>query len=106
MRSSFDQSSLVSRIAVSHDALLNVVDQTARAQGPLTLSVLADNSLSEVEGARLGCFRFFLVCLGLVDLDQCRLTPCCLVQSLRSGGRLIVLLGVLLVHLRFFFRTL
>src|SRR5689334_23015786 len=105
MCSSFNLWSIC-RVAVSHNALLNVEDQRGGAQSPLTLSVLADDSLSEIECTRLCRLGFFLVGFGPVYLDQRRLTPSGFIQGLRSGGRLIMLLGVLLVHLRLFFRAL
>src|SRR5215469_15624004 len=62
--------SLIRRVAVGHNALLNVVDQRGGAQGPWTLSVLVDDPLGEVERAGFRRLRFLLVCFCLIDLDQ------------------------------------
>ena len=59
----------VRRVAEGWYALLNVKHQTLRAQCPVTLPVLADDSLCEFEGAGLCLVSLFLVGLGLINLD-------------------------------------
>ena len=61
---------LVTDISVGRYALLDIKNQPLRAQHPITLTILADDLLRQSQRAVLRFFRFLLVDLGLVDLNQ------------------------------------
>src|SRR3954463_9602898 len=96
----------VAGVAERGNALLDVVHERLRPQSPLTLAVLADDSLGQIECARFCRLGLLLVRLGLINLDQSGMPPRRSVKGLGSCRGLLVLLGILFVHVGFFFRAL
>ena len=67
---------LVTDVSVGRHALLNIENQPLRSQHPITLPVLGYDLLRQPQRAVLRFFRFLLIDLGLVDLNQRRPAPC------------------------------
>src|ERR1035437_6396102 len=97
---------LIAGVSKGRDALLDVENQHLRARGPIALAVLGDDLLRQRQGTVFRFFGFFLIGLGLVDLDQRGAARSRVVQRFGRGGRLLVLFRVLLVHVGFFVRAL
>src|SRR2546422_8532732 len=83
----------------------NKADPLGRTS-PIGLRILPSHSLRQRNGLALAFIRLLRLFFCLVNLDQCRPPPRCVVQRLRRRRRLGMLAGILLVNLGLLRRTL